>query len=380
MKTLYLHIGMPKTGTTSIQNFLCQNRSVLEKNGFCYPDFGNMFPKYAGAANGLFMVKCFAEEMQLAQDTQEQLFREGMKRVQQLFGQYDNIIISNERIFRATYERRSSLWQELKEAGEKHGFSVKIILFLRRQDLYLASHYNQKVKLNIRWDGNVGTKTWEEYLKLPSAVKHSLDYYGRLEQIRAVLGKDAVIVRRFEKQHFYGGSLYSDFLHVLGLEYTREYQLAQEEYNKNLPGNTVEIMRILNEVEEIDSRDRQLFLDALLLDGKLSTRYYKTSMFSKEEAEALLEKYKEGNQKIAEEYIQDGEALFDDTIADLPKYNRRNEYMIDDVIRFAALSISQLRKENDALGKEVDKLGREIGNLKSMLRHPGKTILKKIRH
>lgn len=34
---LLIHIGMPKTGTTALQNFLLVNNDKLEKYGWCYP-------------------------------------------------------------------------------------------------------------------------------------------------------------------------------------------------------------------------------------------------------------------------------------------------------------------------------------------------------
>lgn len=34
---LILHIGSPKTGTTGVQNFLCDNESLLQEQGFSYP-------------------------------------------------------------------------------------------------------------------------------------------------------------------------------------------------------------------------------------------------------------------------------------------------------------------------------------------------------
>lgn len=38
MKTAYIHIGTPKTGTTSIQKFLYKNKSILLYNNFLYPE------------------------------------------------------------------------------------------------------------------------------------------------------------------------------------------------------------------------------------------------------------------------------------------------------------------------------------------------------
>ncbi|EAK0633421.1 hypothetical protein AT760_06920, partial [Campylobacter jejuni] len=36
--TCYLHIGMPKTGTTSIQTFLTKNKFLLLKQNYLYPE------------------------------------------------------------------------------------------------------------------------------------------------------------------------------------------------------------------------------------------------------------------------------------------------------------------------------------------------------
>jgi hypothetical protein len=37
-KTIYLHIGIPKTGTTAIQNFFFQKREDLKNYGLLYPN------------------------------------------------------------------------------------------------------------------------------------------------------------------------------------------------------------------------------------------------------------------------------------------------------------------------------------------------------
>lgn len=35
--TCYVHIGLPKTGTTSIQEFLFANHAQLKQQGYLYP-------------------------------------------------------------------------------------------------------------------------------------------------------------------------------------------------------------------------------------------------------------------------------------------------------------------------------------------------------
>ena len=58
-KTIYLHIGTSKTGTTSIQYFLWKNKTLLEERGILYPfifDIGNSEPKALQGANTRPMV------------------------------------------------------------------------------------------------------------------------------------------------------------------------------------------------------------------------------------------------------------------------------------------------------------------------------------
>ena len=47
MATLYMNIGKPKTGSTSIQNFLKMNEQALERHGVIHPviDIPEITPK-----------------------------------------------------------------------------------------------------------------------------------------------------------------------------------------------------------------------------------------------------------------------------------------------------------------------------------------------
>lgn len=87
-KTLYVHIGTTKTGTTAIQSFCIDNQETLNQKGYCYPLFPYRYPDVSERRNARFLL----EE---ASDRQGGIFREGMDKIRELFQTYDHIIVSD---------------------------------------------------------------------------------------------------------------------------------------------------------------------------------------------------------------------------------------------------------------------------------------------
>ncbi len=56
MATVYLHIGTVKTGSSAIQSFLVNNRSILEQKGYCLPALNFGFGTPFAHRNGHFLV------------------------------------------------------------------------------------------------------------------------------------------------------------------------------------------------------------------------------------------------------------------------------------------------------------------------------------
>ena len=83
-------------------------------------------------------------------------------------------------------------------------------------------------------------------------------------------------------------------------------------------------------------------------------------MFSKEEAESFLRKYDQSNAKVAETYFDDGKPLFDNTVPDIPKYDRNNPYMMEDILRFAAIGLKYLRRDQAAAGGQIRELQKQL--------------------
>lgn len=371
MKTLYVHIGTPKTGSTAIRKFCWENREVFRKSGYNFPDMREVCPGITVGRNGYFLIDV-SDGPGHAESEGKNRYRTGMDIVGKLFDTYDNIILSDEHIYRSTHKVRETLWEELKEDGNRYGFQVKIIVYLRRQDSYVESFWKQNVKRR-----RIVT-TWDEYVsRLPQSFQ--LDYYEKLESIAAVLGKENVIVRRFQRGTFFGGSIYADFLHAVGLEMTGEYTVSEETENPGLKGSAHEILRIINGLSSLDEEDMELMRNTLLAIGDYSAGQYPTSLFSQQECRDFLARYEEGNRRVAAEYLGEPDTgLFSDTISELPKWTKDNPYMLNDVICFAAMGMSQLRRENEALREEIREVRGEFRSMKEKIKdsvsHPVRAV------
>ncbi|MCI8489742.1 MAG: hypothetical protein HFJ04_05775 [Lachnospiraceae bacterium] len=369
MKTLHIHIGTPKTGTTALQNFCGENRSVLEAKGYCYPKFSFIYQGIPMVRNAHFLTApIFDEHGKRSKEKETQRFLDGIKEICRLFERVDHVVISDESIWKCMDSSRKTLWKDLKAEAEQAGFKIHVIVYLRRQDDFLGSLYNQRIK-----DGKVSLykSSFEEFTdKLDLQIR--MEYYTKLERIADIIGKESITVRRYEMESYQGGNIYSDFLFSLGLSLTEEYKISQGIRNIGLYGNTLEMKRILNSLPQLEDQEAQNFMMQMLMRfSEVSKKAYPCQMFSKEEAKAFLEQYNSDNRRIAEEYLKEpGKELFHSTDKDLPKWEKDNPYMLDDVIRFIGVTGIYLFQENLSLKQKLNSMEKEFRSLKYKIRHP----------
>lgn len=376
MKTLYLHVGTAKTATSSIQKFCVENKTVLAEEGYWYPKAIRAYPAVSSNRNAHFMIgNIMDEEGNHDIAGEEHAFHQGMENLHRCFRDYDNVILSDERIWYASGRSHKELWATLKRDAEEQGYIIKIIVYLRRQDTFLSSRWNQLVKAGSC------TEPWEKHVRGSSKrLSHILDYAEKISSIADVFGKDNIIVRRFGRNYFYQGSVYADFLQCVGLELTDRYQEPEMDVNPAMKGNTFEILRIMNTAPVLNKYNKAYWWKLVSMCSEESDKRYQYSMFSTEEAEEFLGQYKEGNDWIAREYIGDGKPLFDYDVDNLPKWDKHNEYMLEDVVRvFTVISydfheeIVRLKAENEVLKKEIHNnrpiMPRIIRKLKRIARH-----------
>ena len=374
MKTLYLHIGTPKTATSSIQNFLAINRNVLEKHSYCFPKSLEKTAYVNPKRNAHFLITdYFLEDGSHDIQAEDACMLRGMEQIHDLLLQVDNVILSEENIWRFSSYSRKRLFPFIADTAREFGYQVKIIVYLRRQDQFLLSRWNQNVKNSARSE----IHPIREHLKeVDEKQKLVVNYGKKLDKIAEVFGKENVIVRRFDPKSWVNGSIIEDFMQCVGLEMTEEYQMPDRMVNPGLKGNTVEIKRLINESRSLTTDEKNYVGESLRKMSEDSGRRYPVSMLSVEETKALIKKYEKQNAYVAEQYIGDGKPLFDDTVADMACWEENNPYMQEDIIHFISETVVRLHHENEDLQSQIHLLQGEIMQLRSEIGGQNKKLRK----
>lgn len=132
---VYLHIGTHKTGSTLIQEACVRLHEALREDGFFYPIKG-----FSGTGHHelAWAIKSKDEE------TARKLYKE----IKDDSTREEVLLLSSEEF---EFIRDFSLFEELFGEDE-----VSVIVYLRRQDKYLESEYNQHVRMyKTRFSGDI---------------------------------------------------------------------------------------------------------------------------------------------------------------------------------------------------------------------------------
>jgi hypothetical protein len=305
MTTIYLHIGLPKTGTSSIQSFLLDNRDNLLHKGFLYPLAGrpnaSSFPQirvgHHKLAHELTQEETGILPSSVWADVQQEIKTLGSENVI-ISAEYFTLILESEKI--------SNLKNYLSE------YETKIVIYLRRQDDYLTSLYCEKVKMGLE------SCTLQEFIK---QNKPYGNYYNLLQMWCQYFGQENLIIRVYEKSQFKNG-LINDFLNSIGfpLEASQmKYNYFSLSSNVSQSRKATKIMQRLNKInggntaiqKRLKRKMVSLYHDVLSTDNSVSNLILKIpnsiisdELISVQDRINLLQEFAESNRRVAQEYLE----------------------------------------------------------------------------
>lgn len=234
---LVVHIGTGKTGTSSLQFFMRDNRDRLLELGHLYPR------SPGGARHGRLSLFVKSDEEVLSapnwsrqKESDPAGFRKAFRR--RLFSEIEasgvsRVILSDE----VLYGCSDPALQRLREFTGRIARSLRLVVYLRRQDDQMVSRYQQMVKT-----GEV--RRLAEWAQQDMARIY--DYHARLRTWSRLLEPTEFVVRRFERDRFVDGSLHQDFLDAVGVDVRADELEQVPDRNESLDAESVEFLRLVN--------------------------------------------------------------------------------------------------------------------------------------
>jgi len=293
LKELYIHIGLHKTATSLIQYLLSTNRALFEKESIYYPDINGSHEHHSLLLKWFEVHKAYCGSEIDPQHEWGKIInfcKEGEGKV----------IISSEE-----FSRKGNHHVNIHELGESLSeLNVKIVFYIRRQDEFIESCYNQMAKT-----AHVGSfNNFYAAGHLSPILHHiNLDYHSLYSSWAEVFGADNIICRTYDRERIKGDIL-KDFLNALELSLPSELDSKVLSANTSLDPRTVLTIQEL-ELNKIQPNQRALEIISNywkqypISDGRV------LSLMSYEDRHQLLLNYTESNNALA--YISNkGRALF----------------------------------------------------------------------
>ncbi|MCD8104067.1 MAG: hypothetical protein LUF35_03465 [Lachnospiraceae bacterium] len=396
MKTLYMHLGTPKTATSSIQVACANNNELLHQFGYSFPLFPYTYPGIRTQRNGHFLIEAslMRDKIPDQETTWQDRLALGLKMVHDEFETCDNVILTDESFWCSLNYNKQSPLAILQKDAEEHGYCIKTVVYLRRQDSFLISRWNQFVK-----EGTMTASLPDHLKKMLTKEPLVSDYAAALDKMAAQIGKENIIVRRFEPASWVGGSIYTDFAAAIGLPSEAALKPPKNDVNLGLKGNAVDIQLTINRISSLSLEDKVSFAK---YTKKLSANMAEEDQYnplSPEETAEFLAQFEEGNERVARGYIGDGKPLFSSKVKDAPKWERDNCFYRNDTETFLQIlppekqtaliaaaildleakneELAAIREKNNALAKKAAELSHKLTALKHPLKTAGKKLLGK---
>ena len=230
-KTCFLHIGAPKTGTSSIQYTLFNNRKILSEAGFFYP---------ANASNHVFLASRFRDNPEdmifhkkrgrLTRSVIDEFHKSELARFEEDAKKSgcENLVLSSEFFPSTSKAACHDLYTYLKQFAE----TVKVVYYIRHPLSQITSSYQQRVKVGIPVEIN-----YADYkFYAPNVSRKFADAFG-IENMN---------VREFGRKYLKNGDAVADFADIVGISDDLLSRLNIFSENQSLSHEAFEIADSVN--------------------------------------------------------------------------------------------------------------------------------------
>jgi len=277
LSKLYLHVGLPKTATSTIQNFLAQNDTHFSNVGWLYPKTARQYVAHHPLGN-FFRPDALdwvwdLDRTQVLTDLRSEIAASGC----------DNVIMSTEALATAP------MIADIKDYFSD--FEVFIVFFLRRQDKWLESAYQEELK---NGPDKIDRPTYLE------TREHWFDYHQRLSNWAAVFGNDHILVTTFEKGNN-DQPIEHQFLNVIGAPLPSDAVITKSQ-NTSMNRDCLAFFMDMATRRRIAPRFTMYANVLRMYSEKFPDPPEWKNAWPPSERRALLEKFSASNERVARDF------------------------------------------------------------------------------
>jgi len=226
---IYLHVGYPKTATTTIQQFLHSNPAYLRRQGYIYPQLAKARQDSPGvsenAHNGL--------AVEIRRGAPARLWKRLAALVEQ--DPQRHVVLSGEGFSGcdpAAVREALGDWE------------VVIVYYVREFSKIITSQYAHRTKIGFNTDD------FDSFLDV-TLTRPALDLTRQMARWAKVFGPKRIKIRALDDRCVFGGDVRLDFLDAIDIDRSaidRSRVEMTPDANSALGWKTLEILRDLNRV------------------------------------------------------------------------------------------------------------------------------------
>lgn len=280
-----LHIGWNRTGSTALQVYLSAHRAALaERYGVAYPDqglLGTAHHPIAWAFGGL--TESAWGPVRGFDAGPEAVVREAIDRARDAGARH--VVFSSEEFRRFDRGAVARIAGALRAADA----SVRVVVYLRRQDRLVESSYN----MAVQWWAMRTCAKFRDYLAHPDAVPA---YGAVLVRWADAFGRDAIVARAYRREAGDGWDVRSDFAGLVDVP-PGALPLQTAGANDSLGPTTLEALRVLNNLDV--SADVHRHIVSRLHEFDAEHRSPRAMLFASDARRAFLESQEATNHELA---------------------------------------------------------------------------------
>ena len=309
MQKLYLHIGTEKTGTTSIQRFLNDNRDILHNEGYHILKCAGKLNHRAMSAYCMddnhfddFFLNQQINTLDKKASFKHTFLEQFNEELRSLSSNIHSVIISSEQLHSRLTTNEDL--ERLKSLLDGKFSQITIICYLREQSQLASSLYSTAIKYGLN-------KNFDSFLENCTPQNKYFNYWQLLKRWSEVFGRETIKARLFSRSELTNNNLLDDFCTSINENLLAVTNRDAPIENESLSNTGQLIARAVNSLSP--RYDEHGFLNSErknALNIVYSSFSGRENNISPEQYRHIYQNFKASNDKVAAQYFDNRDSLF----------------------------------------------------------------------